>query len=54
MSLARYPVTEGWIVAGEGPPVHEALWIPVVNVLAWTLVLAVAATLLVRRGRSRP
>lgn len=53
VSLARYPLTEGWIVTGEGPPVHEALWIPVVNLLVWTLVLAVAATLLVRRGRSR-
>ena len=53
VSLARYPLTEGWIVSGDGPPVHEALWIPVVNVLAWTLVLAVAASLLVRRGRGR-
>lgn len=54
VSLARYPLTEGWIVAGDGRLEREPLWIPVVNVIAWTLVLGVAATLLVRRGRERP
>ncbi len=53
VSLARYPLTEGWIVSGDGPPVHEALWIPMANVLAWTVVMAVLATWLVRRGRGR-
>lgn len=52
-ALARYPVTEGWLVTGDGVLVHEPLWIPVANVLAWTLVLAVLATWLVRRGRGR-
>ena len=38
---------------GTGGLVHEPLWIPVVNVLAWTLILALVATWLVRRGRRR-
>lgn len=54
VTLARYPLTEGYIVSGDGPTTHDALWVPVANVLAWTLILAVAATLLVRRGRGRP
>ena len=53
VSLARYPLTEGYIVSGDGPTVHEALWVPVVNVVAWTVVFAVLAIWLVRRGRAR-
>lgn len=54
VALARYPVTEGAVLdAGTGDLVPEALWIPVANVLAWTLILALLATWLVRRGRSR-
>ncbi len=52
-SLARYPVTEGWMITGEGALIHEALWIPVANVLAWTVLLGVLATWLVRRSRGR-
>ena len=54
VALARYPVTEGAVLDGStGELAQEALWIPVVNVLAWTLILALVATWLVRRGRSR-
>jgi ABC-2 type transport system permease protein len=54
VALARYPVTEGRILDGSsGELIEEALWIPVVNVLAWTAILALAATWLVRRGRRR-
>jgi ABC-2 type transport system permease protein len=54
VALARYPVTDGHILdGGTGDLVHEPLWIPVVNVLAWTLILALVATWLVRRGRRR-
>lgn len=52
-SLARYPLTEGTLLSQDGSTTFEPLWIPVANVLAWTLVLAIAATLLVRRGRGR-
>ena len=52
-SLARYPLTEGWIVSGDAAPIHEPLWMPVTNVIVWTMILAIAATLLVRRGRGR-
>ncbi len=54
VALARYPVTKGAVLDGStGELVQEALWVPVVNVLAWTLILALVATWLVRRGRSR-
>lgn len=54
VALARYPVTEGGVLdAASGELVEEALWIPVVNVLVWTLILALVATWLVRRGRRR-
>ncbi len=52
VNLARFPLTEGWVVTGEGL-VHEPLWIPLVNVLAWTVALGVLATWLVRRSRGR-
>ena len=52
-SLARYPLTEGWLLAADGGLVHEPLWIPVVNVAAWLLILALTTTWLVRRGRGR-
>lgn len=53
VALARYPLTEGAIVTQDGSPGSEALWVPVANVTAWTLILAVVAVLLVRRGRAR-
>lgn len=54
VSLARFPVTEGFnLDQRTGQLVEEALWIPVVNVVVWTLVFALLATWLVRRGRSR-
>ncbi len=54
VALAKYPMTEGWMVDGSGGGlIQEALWVPVANVVGWTLILAVAATLLVRRGRAR-
>ncbi|MFW5471725.1 ABC transporter permease [Knoellia sp. CPCC 206450] len=53
VSLARYPLTEGFVVAGDGTMVREALWMSVANVAAWTTILAVLATWLVRRSRGR-
>ncbi len=52
-TLARYPVSDGWVVSSDGDPVHEALWMPLTNVAVWLVILAVAATLLVRRSRAR-
>ncbi|ROR72478.1 ABC transporter permease [Bogoriella caseilytica] len=53
--LARRPITEGALVSVDatGPPEFEPLWVPLVNLGAWTLVFAVACVLLVRRGRRR-
>lgn len=54
VALARYPLTEGMMVSTSGPPVPGGgLWIPLVNLVAWAIVFAVTAFLLVRRGRSR-
>lgn len=54
VSLARYPVTEGWIVdATDGTTVQEPLWVPLLNVGVWAAVLAATATWLVRRSRGR-
>jgi len=53
-ALARYPVTKGYLASStSGPLVHEALWIPITNMVVWTVVLAGVAVLLVRRGRGR-
>ena len=48
-ALARYPLTDGWTAAGT----HDPLWLPVANVVAWTVVFAGLALLGVRRGRAR-
>ena len=48
-ALARYPLTGGQIADGVSDP----LWLPVLNVVAWTLILGVTAALLVRRRRGR-
>lgn len=48
-ALARYPLTEGWTPAGT----HDALWLPVANVLAWTVIFAGMALWGLRRGQER-
>lgn len=54
VALARYPVTEGLLISTEGPPTgSEPLWVPILNLLAWAVIFAVGAVLLVRRGRGR-
>lgn len=53
VSLARYPLTEGSVIDGDGTLVTEALWMSVANVAAWTTTLALLATWLVRRTRGR-
>ncbi|GAB2873920.1 ABC transporter permease [Nocardioides pacificus] len=48
-ALARYPITEGRLPSGG----QETLWLPVANVLAWTVIFAGLALWGVRRGRER-
>ncbi len=44
VALARYPLTEGYVVSTDGGTVtQEPLWVPLLNVSVW----------LVRRGRAR-
>lgn len=52
-ALARYPLTEGWVVTTDGAPVQQDLWIPLANVAIWLAILSLLATYLVRRSRSR-
>lgn len=49
VALARYPLTEGHLPDGS----HSPLWVAVANVSVWAAIFAVAATVLVRRGRER-
>lgn len=52
--LVCYPVTEGLLIQMDGPPTtSEALWVPILNLLVWSAIFGVLATLLVRRGRGR-
>lgn len=48
-ALARYPLTDGTTPTG----VHDPLWLPVVNVVAWTLVFTAAAVWGMRRSKER-
>ena len=48
-ALARYPLTDGWTASGA----HDPLWLPVANVLAWTVIFTLTALWGVRRGRER-
>ena len=48
-ALAHYPLTQGWLPSGD----HDPLWLPVANVIVWTVTFALLALLGVRRGRER-
>ena len=49
VALARFPLTDGHLpIAGSDP-----LWLPVANVLAWTVIFALLALWGVRRSRAR-
>jgi ABC-2 type transport system permease protein len=54
ISLARWALTGGNTIDSDGGLIPVPLWQPVTNVILWTVVFAVIATLLVRRGRARP
>jgi ABC-2 type transport system permease protein len=48
-ALARFPLTEGHLPTGGRDP----LWLPVANVLAWTIIFSLLALWGVRRSRAR-
>lgn len=48
-SLAHFPLTSGYLPTGEQDP----LWLPVANVLAWTVIFSLLAMWGVRRSRAR-
>ncbi|MDR7253349.1 ABC-2 type transport system permease protein [Nocardioides sp. BE266] len=48
-ALARFPLTEGHLPMGGRDP----LWLPVANVLAWTVIFSLLALWGVRRSRAR-
>jgi ABC-2 type transport system permease protein len=49
-ALARFPLTEGHLPMGGG---QDPLWLPVANVLAWTMTFSLLALWGVRRSRAR-
>lgn len=55
VALARYPLTDGWVVTTDdnAAPEQEPLWVPLANVGVWLAIFLVIAALLVRRGRGR-
>ncbi len=53
VSLARRALTGGNSVADDGTLIPVPLWQPMTNVIVWTAVFGVIATLLVSRGRAR-
>jgi ABC-2 type transport system permease protein len=53
VSLARRALAGGNTVDAVGELIPVPLWQPVTNVIVWTVVFAVIASLLVRRGRAR-
>lgn len=48
-ALAHFPLTDGWLFNGE----RDALWLPIANVAAWTVIFALLATWGVLRSRER-
>lgn len=53
-SLARYPVTEGYLVSNVGQAAtYEAIWIPLANVAVWLTIFAALTAHFVRGGRQR-
>lgn len=54
VALAKYPMTGGQLYdMGTGALISEPLWQPLANMVAWTLIFALIAVALVRRGRAR-
>lgn len=55
VALARYPLTEGWLASTGpgGPAERDELWLPILNLAAWTVVFVAATILVARRGRAR-
>lgn len=54
VSLARRPITEGYVITQDGSaPTLEPLWISVTNLAVWGVIFAVVAVLLVRHSRGR-
>lgn len=53
ISLARYPLTNGYVVDTDGNLYRDELWTSILNVCVWTAIFAVLATWAVRRGRGR-
>lgn len=54
VALARYPLTEGYLASTTSSALeHDALWVPIANILVWGTIFVVATILVSRRGRAR-
>lgn len=53
MALARYPLTDGGVMAMDGSLVQDPLWLPIANVAAWTIVFGGLAVAAARRNTAR-
>ncbi len=52
-SLARWPQLEGSVIAIDGPPSSDPVWLIVANVVGWTVVFALVCVLAARRTTGR-
>ncbi|MFD2674385.1 ABC transporter permease [Gulosibacter bifidus] len=53
MQLAQWPLLEGVVSDSQGNLTEYALWQPIVNVVVWVAVFAIAAYVGTRRGTAR-
>lgn len=54
ITLARWPVTEGYWTTSQGIPYSDELWQGALSLGVWTVIFAVFATVVMRRKGARP
>lgn len=53
VGLARYPITEGWVVAVDGAAEQDSVWMLLANVSVWAVIFAAVALFAAREATAR-
>ncbi|WP_270257322.1 ABC transporter permease [Kocuria marina] len=53
VGLARYPITEGWVVAVDGTAKQDSVWLLLANVGVWAAIFGTIALIAARRATAR-
>ena len=53
VGLARYPITEGWVVAVDGTAEQDSVWMLLANVGVWAVIFAAVALFAARKATAR-